>query len=336
MLLRVALMALLPIVPFVVLYVALDPYRVLRHHVNYYTDRVSFNSNLLTLHTFEDLYPSQRYNSFIVGSSLAINLPAKEWEHHLQPDARPFHFNAGNLNLHNTRMFLEYLDRHADTISNVLIPLTPHVLRLQYSPNNLATMIPPEIDRSGIGGLLRFHYRYFRRVTDYGFYASYLPWILRGETVNFPGCPVFYEEEYEWDRVLNEEYQPISDSIIAVNPAEYYFRHKVYTPAPSDSYTEASRLIDDALEADLRAIAEICRRRGADLTVIATPTLKLEIFDPEDEKRLRDIFGESYVNLQREFRQEVADSTNWYDNTHYRPVMGKRFIDRAYEIRRKR
>ena len=30
MLLRVALMALLPIVPFVVLYVALDPYRVLR------------------------------------------------------------------------------------------------------------------------------------------------------------------------------------------------------------------------------------------------------------------------------------------------------------------
>ena len=54
---RVALMSAIPLLPFVVAYIWLDPYKVLRSYDDYFSDGLGVNKGVVTIKTFKELYP---------------------------------------------------------------------------------------------------------------------------------------------------------------------------------------------------------------------------------------------------------------------------------------
>lgn len=328
---RVALMSAIPLLPFVVAYIWLDPYKVLRSYDDYFSDGLGVNKGVVTIKTFKELYPVYGYDSFILGASISCYYQAHEWIKCLPNGAKPFHMDSSGQTIHNTRLFLEYIDRECAEIDNVLIVCSPYVLKIAYDENSLYGVIPPDVACGGWKYVWNFHYNFFKRLSTYHYYASFIPWKLHGKQEDlmreehiFELQPISYEES------VNEESIPQWDREIETDSAGFYSRHEIHIPDKDAPYEVCERLIDENMQDDFRRIAEILRRRGASYKIIVSPTLQLEVLCDEDDRFLRSIFGDGYVNLTREFREELSDRKNWYDNTHYRPVLATKFMQRAY------
>lgn len=328
---RVALMAILPLVPFILLYVALDPYKVLRSHDDYFSEGLGVNKGVVSYNLFNRQNPAANYDSFIIGASISCYYPVEHWRRHLPPRAVPFHFDSSGQTVHSTRLFLEYLDSHADSINNLLIVLSPHVLGLEYNHNALPSLLPPGIDESGWLYPVSFHYKYFRRLSTYGYYGSLLPWLVRGVKEDLLHQNIFEQQPIRHDRAINEESIPSWDEWIMTDSAAFYARYQFDIPADTATYKVLESRITPAMKADFKAMASIIHRRGTGACVLFSPTLSLELLSADDDAFLRDTFGDSYVNLCGEFRQELGDRKNFYDGIHYRPPLAVKFMDRAYE-----
>ena len=122
---KVALLCLLPLLPFIVAYVLLDPFKVLRVYDDYFADGIGNNKGMVSLRAFEAGNPRYHYDSFILGSSVSCHYPVAEWQKLLPPGAVPFHMDSSEQTIHCMRLYIEYLDTRADAINNVLIVMSP-------------------------------------------------------------------------------------------------------------------------------------------------------------------------------------------------------------------
>lgn len=328
---RVAIMAAIPLLPFVVAYLWLDPYKVLRSYDDYFSDGLGVNKGVVTVTAFKKSYPVYGYDSFILGSSISCYYPAREWVRYLPAGAKPFHMDSSGQTIHNTRLFLEYIDRECTEINNVLIVCSPHILKIVYEDNSLPGTIPPEVAGGGWKYLWDYHYNFFKRLSTYGYYASYIPWRLHGQRKDhMPDAHLFEPQPIIYQESINEERIPQWDCEIETDSAGFYSRHEIHIPEKDAPYVVCGRLIDEDMQADFRRIAEILHRRGTSYRIIFSPTVHLEILCEDDDRFLRATFGDGYVNLTGEFREELYDRKNWYDNTHYRSVLATKFMQRAY------
>ena len=100
-----SLLALLPVMAVVALYLIRDPFHVVKpYRGKIYNpgDTVSLTINWghVTVESFKYFNPSEHFDSFIFGSSLSGYYRIKDWQTHLPADARPFHFNASRETLY--------------------------------------------------------------------------------------------------------------------------------------------------------------------------------------------------------------------------------------------
>jgi len=328
---QVALLCLLPLLPFIVAYVLLDPFKVLREHEDYFSDGIGKNKGMVSLRAFEAGNPRYHYDSFILGSSVSCHYPVAEWQKYLPQGAVPFHMDSSDQTIRCMRLYVEYLDTRADAINNVLIVLSPFILGLDPDALPQACAIPAPLLSSPIDKAL-FHYDYFRLFATEGFLSAYVPWLMTGnknDTVT-GGQRVFEPQPIAYNPATNEESIPSWDALISSNPEAYYARHHIETPPPQAGYKVAPRLLSDTDKEDLRAVASILRRHNANVKVIMAPELSLTVPCAADQAFFADLFGADYVDLTCEFRAELQERTNYYDNIHYRPPLAVKFMRRAY------
>lgn len=330
-LVRVGLLCLVPLLPVIVAYLVLDPFKVLRAHSDYYSDGIGKNKGVVTLRTFDEGNPVWHYDSFIIGSSVSCHYPVEEWKKYLPEGAVPFHLDSSNQTIHCTRLYVEYLDTHAYAIRDVLWVLSPFILELRQEEQPQGCAIPPALLPSDVDKAL-FQYDYFRIFATEGFLKAYLPWLLTGrKTDDVSGrMRVFELQPVVYDPQTNEERLPEWDAAIASDREAFYAEHTILTPPSDAPYRMAPESLSDADKEDLRAIASILKRHNARLKIIMAPELSLTVPNRADTEFFSALFGDNYVDLTREFRSELQEPANFYDNTHYRPVLAAKFMRRAY------
>ena len=137
-----SLLALLPVVLLVGLYVVKDPFHVLRPYdgnAPASTDSVQLTVNTCYVSTeaFRFFEPSRHFDSFIFGSSLSGYYRIKDWATHLPADASPFHFNASRETLHGILNKLNYLERCGVTVKHALIVMEDEMLKRMPLDNDV-------------------------------------------------------------------------------------------------------------------------------------------------------------------------------------------------------
>lgn len=324
-------MALLPLIPFIAAYVILDPYKVLREYDDYFSDGLGVNKGVVTLHSFNAYNDSLQYNSFIIGSSLTCYFEISEWKKYLPEGAVPFHFDSSGQIVPVTRMFLEYLDASCDSISNVLIVLNSYILKSKYNYDYLPCLIPPRI-KPGLKYLLSFHYKYFRKISTYNYYSAYVPWYLSGKKEDLTNQHIFEPQPIVYNPIINEESIPEWNRMIETDSAAFYAGHPAKIQADTCSYKILDNIITPALKKEFRMISDIIKKRSVNACIIITPNPALEVLSDEDNRFMSETFGDSYVNLDREFRAEMSDRKNFYDNIHFRPPLSAKYLKRSYTI----
>ena len=335
-----AIIMLLPvIVPALVYYIVVDPYKVLRSYDNYFDDMtkkpfaVGVNKGMVTVRNYlARNKDGKRYNAFIFGSSISCYYDANEWMQLLGCDANAMHFDSSSESLHKMAEKIRFLDEQQNRIKYALIVLDPIVMNAHDS-NDPPYIHPPEFHR-GLIHWGKWHYVFFRAATNCDFFKSFIPSMLSGKSHSYGRNRIFELQPIAYNSEINQESIPQWDSLIANNKSKFY---SIYPLVPAAKNITVSPVVLDAGKVEaLNEIARIFARHGTDYQIIIGPNRRKVCLNCNDYATITRIFPSNRVHDYSVSQASMLDcDTLLYDNTHYRPVFASRLMRLTYKNRTK-
>lgn len=326
-----ALLALLPALLLVALYVVRDPFHVVKSYKGQIyqpgdTVALTINWGYVTIESYKYFDPEGHFDSFIFGSSLSGYYRIQDWQRQLPSDSRPFHFNASRETLYGILNKLKYLRSRGVRIKNALLIIEDEMLmRRPLDEDVLFVQHPqtaPEVS------WWKFHQLYFNAYRQPELVAYLLcpgPMTSRVLDKGFATTDITNRIE-----PINEGYYRLADSLIATNPSAFY------TPDHIANYTRPVKempcqdKITSPVAAVLNAISTILRNQDADYQIIIPPHYGYEAISSSDLYQMELIFGPDRVHDYSHDPILGTDLHYYYDEGHLVARECGRLIDSAY------
>ena len=327
-----SLLAFLPVVGYVALYLALDPFRVVHRY-----DGISIapgdtleripNKRYVAIEGLKYYNPEHHYDSFIFGSSISSNFTAAAWKRHLPADASVYHFTAGAETLTGIRDELRYLLDHGITVHHALLVMEDEMFERPKRYEEMPYV--PHYDVSSQVSWLHFQRVHFNAFRDpYMFLYNICPsqWVVDklladGKMTTIPSGR---------DEVTNEDSSQGLDSIVMSDPDKFYMEQRPWLidmqPLPNPQPLH----IDESNTAVLRDIAAMLRGNNIDYVVIVPPRFRSQPMAALDHAALCDIMGEDRVHDFSGDSTLIHDMHSYYDGVHILTHRCTELIDRCY------
>lgn len=324
-----ALMWLIPTAVIVGLYVYYDPMEVLRWNANMYKDGFVPNKGNITLKQFEHFNPEKHFDSFIVGSSVSIFYKIEEWKKYLPEDVVPFHFDTSGMTIRQYEMAINYILENADTVKHAMIVMTPWAPTLSLG-EKISFIDPIELSPD-LSGKLRSHFIFFKTGTSLSFLNAVYNhnitgMVPSGKTADFWDDPQDY---YSSD--INEENPVHLDTALTARSHVFNIEHPNWEKG--EFAIKKSILppnVNSDKEQSFKNIANALREKCVDYVFIVVPDREYRCINPDDDKKLKKIFGSRYFNLGNEMDYLAFNEYEWYDETHFRSGIASKFMKRVY------
>ena len=275
------------------------------------TDSVQLTVNTCYVSTeaFRFFEPSRHFDSFIFGSSLSGYYRIKDWATHLPADASPFHFNASRETLHGILNKLNYLERCGVTVKHALIVMEDEMLKRMPLDGDVLYVQHPLTAPNVSWWKLWPSPATTQLVLDKGYATTDIP-----------------------DRIepINESYYRWADSVIAVNPDEFF------TPEHLARYDQPMRQmpypdkITPGVNELLTSIADMLKRHNTDYQIIIPPHYAWEAISSNDLYMLEQIFGMERVHDYSHDPKMGTSLRYYYDDGHLIAQECARLMDSAY------
>lgn len=329
---KMAMIAIVPILLFVGWYVVDDPYYVLRNShrlpdlMNPPQGRTDFNKGLVSLEALKRrVAEGDVPDSFILGASISCYYEVDEWAKYIDTNTTPMHFDSASEGAGSMLRKLDYLHNNGIKVKNVLIILSPFSIEFPLTGDHILSADPPEM--AGLPNEIYWYYINFKSFSDIVFLNSYVPAVVSGQYDNHGYNFVFEEQPMVYDPYRNEETIPQWDKEILQQPELFSRTH--HLPVEKHLHCSNTHRVDRAREKVFREIAH--RLRNIHYHVIVAPTSDLDTLSAADDSLLRSIFGpRRFHNFTASMAREAADNSNWYDRLHYRSTMTRPILRNVY------
>lgn len=327
-----SLLALLPALLLVGMYVIMDPFGVLTPYdgkspATGDTVQLTVNTGYLSTEAFKYFEPTRHYDSFIFGSSLSGYYRIQDWMRYLPDGASAFHFNASRETLQGILNKLNYLSDNGVTIRHALIVIEDEMLKRQPLDGDILYVQHPSTAPNV--SWWKFHQLYFNAFRHPELVAYTLfPSAMTTRLVLDKG----YATTDIPDRIeeLNESYYAWADSIIGVDPDAFF------TPQHLARYSQPMRLmpcpdkITPQVEALLKDIAATLSSQNTDYQIIIPPHYAWEAMSSHDLFKLEQLFGIERVHDYSHDADMGTDLHYYYDDGHLTSRQCARLMDSAY------
>lgn len=319
-----------PAIPLIGLYVALDPFKVLRTYDSYYKSGeagyVTLNNDFVATETFRNHYAKNHYDSFIFGNSRSRFYQVADWRTHIGSD-RCFHFDASNESLFGIHGKFRYLDRHGVKIDNALIVLDSVSLSTITNSEGHLFIKHPEISRESP---LTFHLTCFTAFLNLKFLTANLYFAVTGKTPESLAGESINTVPIDYDVNSNEYRLNYFETMIGANPAVYYQpREKLFYSRikPVPAYPPVVHAGQKLLLLDIR---DVLKRNGARYKIVISPLYDQKKIDPSDLNFLNSIFGAENVWDFSGINKFTENYMNYYELSHYRPHVARELMNIIY------
>jgi hypothetical protein len=325
------LLALSPVLLLVAFYVAKDPFHVVKPYKGQVynpgdTISLTINWGHVTVESYKYFDPQGHFDSFIFGSSLSGYYRIKDWAPYLPANARPFHFNASRETLYGILNKLHWLTNRGVTIKNALIIMEDEMLMRRPLDSDVLFVQHPSTARE---------------VSWWKFHQLYFNAFRRPEIVAYLLCPgpmtqrILDEGSATTDitnriEPINEGYYAWADSVIAVNPDEFFTPEHVKRYSLPLKELPCPEKINFTVSALLAEIHHLLESQGTDYHIIIPPHYGYEAIDSRDLFKLERIFGQSRVHDYSHDPKLGTDLHYYYDDGHLIAQECARLIDSAY------
>jgi len=333
-LLRFSIIGLIPLLIVSVLYIVLDPFKVLYHYDSFIdTDakgRVTLNQDYVSTTTFINNSSKINYNSFIFGNSCSFFYQVSDWERHLNENALCFHFDASDEALYAINKKIEFIDHKGNKIDNILLILDYATL-IQDKPKSAHLFIisPSLVNNSNI---IDFHKTFFLAFLNPKFLYTFLDFTISGYIK--PYMRQNYLLDYRprnYDVLTNEIRFDYFEDLIQTNAYYTSERLSVFYNRDTTIQRESPQCIFENQKSILNNILSIANRHNSSIKVLINPAYDQIKLNEEDLKYLIDLFGHNNVFDFSGINKFTADYQNYYDATHYRPHVAREILGIIYQ-----
>ena len=326
------LLAASPVFLFMAFYAVVDPFHIV-HPVTVDAQGrdsviVSNNAGFTPVETYLLYNDQYHYDSFILGSSMSQNFKASYWEPYLDSTASILHFDASSETLTGIINKMRFLNDHGSTIKNALIVIEAKMLE-RRQPNEEDILYIQHPATTGAIDWLHVHTLFFNAFRDLN-------------QVKYALLPGRYKEELQNegiisdiapDRIghLNEMFYGKIDSIITINPNEYYTPERIKRIKRVSLPTASQPAIDEEMENQLKTIKEILDSNHTNYIIIVPPRNTNPRLSQHDLWVMKAIFGEDKVHDFSHHPELVNNDRVYYDYAaHLISAKCKMLLDSAY------
>lgn len=301
-----------------------------------FTIAESMNDDAQTFRTFDTYNDSLQYNAFILGNSKTLAILSTDWKKQIGDDTRVFKFGSPGESILNMRKKLEYAILKGNNIDHVLLLLDNKILKNTDNTNKEFTgpvylkghksSYHNKLDYLGTGFYYYLYDGYFRKQLNYLKRSNH--------TASMQTSPnwdlienVMHREEFELLNRSNEffrwdtEQQILNDSAAWVQSL----------PKMNGDTKNYNQVLDQRDIAHLKAIKDMFDKYQTKYKIVFGPEYDCIKLDGKVKEEFIAIFG--YLNVF-DFSADTAycnNPYNFYEPNHYRPIVGKKMLERIYE-----
>lgn len=325
---RIGLFIAIPLSMLAILFVATDPYKVLKpFSLDYFdiTNRDYLSSELFLLN-----YPEQKYDSYIFGSSRGCGINTYHWAKYLPNDSKPFLFQGWSETLTGIEQKIDYIDKSGYELNNAIVLIDiPGTFDLNQRPKDALSIKDPSIS----GQPKWIH----RLILFYDFIQKPSQWVSAAKRYAKP-LPIeisFDIVSNDWD--ANNKYRDLSvppkkDSLKNMSSiSRNAFLKEIADKTDADVKRSAS-LITGHFIKQLVHIKEIFDKKGTNYRILITPGFCFTSYaiSSEDLSFLRQLFGARNVFDFSGKNVLSADYNNYSDSGHFGQYVGWYMIEEMY------
>lgn len=302
----------------IVFYIFTDPFEVVWRydtHLNSTSDyQITTNRDFKSTQLFLLNYKKNNYDSFILGNSRSLFYQIESWNKYIKGNG--FHFDASNESLYGVDCKLRLLSGLDVKIKNVLIVLDTGLLRQVKNSEGHLFVKHPMLSKESY---LTFHYKMFR-----GFFPNaviaYADLFFNGKKKYMLKYGIM-DTIWEHDSKTNQLKLDLYDHQIKTNPGLYYSDkiNDFHKRAVFTVYSEP--VIQTQQERLLKNINTLLKIHKTNFKIIISPLYDQVKINKRDLNYLKNLFGSENVYDFSGINKITSDYHNYYETSHYRPVV---------------
>ncbi len=320
----------LPLAVLAALYLALDPFMVVRNHDDYYPGAVGVfpNRDWVSSRILLARPAGDRPDAFIFGNSRSMAFETRDWTPLLPSGVRPYHFDASLESLYGVWSKVRYLDRHGYALRDVLMVVDADLLRqADHGDQRALFRKTPEIDGSSV---LQFQLAFGEAFLSRGFFAKYCDFAFTGRRRGYMAGAI-EKRMFLHDPHTNDlSFQPLEEEI-RVEGAEFHRARREVFDAPIEKAGEPTPpVIGVPQRSRLEELQKIFAARGTDLRIVVSPLYDRRPLAEADRQVLQAVFGATHVFDYSGSNDVTNDRQNYYEASHYRIGVARRILHQMY------
>ncbi|MEP7263968.1 MAG: hypothetical protein ABI772_05710 [Bacteroidota bacterium] len=318
-----------PLILLFIYYVIKDPFKVLYTYKNYYekeSQYVYFNKDLITTETLIKQNPENHYDSYIFGNSRSYFFRVNEWKKYTGSE-HIYHFNANDESLYGIYKKMIFLDENNYDLKNALFILDSKLLSMD-EPNKGHIFIKHRVytGQSWFDYQSEFLAAFFNPL----FLTAYLDLQFTGKFKSYMK-KVMSDKVYRWDAKHNEMFLDEEEMRITSDSTSYYnLKKKIFYERPT-SEIESQEVLKDKNIFMLKKIKTILTKHRTEYRIIISPLYDQLRINHNDFNKLVTVFGKEYVYDFSGKNIYTDNPGNYYEISHYRPLITKELLRITYE-----
>lgn len=322
-----------PILILLVLYLILDPFKVVRHYDYYYpTDGsplyINNNRSYVSTRMYLQNNDTMNYDSFIFGSSRSGYYMVRDWQKHIGGDAKCFHMDGYGESFYLLHKKICFLNGKSQ-LKNVLICIEPELLWQKHPFSGHIYVTPIEID--DYKQWETFHSSHLRAYFDWRFLCAYYYWLATDSVVE-------YMRDWHIIDFAPCPYRP------CVNERNAYAQSEIlldtfYTLSTLSLFEKSRRQETNIWEAQLgtdekqklQEIADVLKANNSNYRVIVNPMCDQRLLHPDDVEYMQKLFGKNFFDFSGK-NVFTDDYHNYYEPSHFTDRVAAKIMDIVYEL----
>ncbi len=323
---------LIPFTLLLLLYVVLDPFKIIRKYDNYYSGKiqaVTLNRDYVSTATFDQYYSQYQYNSFIFGNSRSIFYEIADWENHISPNSNCFHFDASGESLYGIYKKVKYLDNKNADIKNVLLIIDYATLNQVTPRYDHITILSPQLENNA--NISSFHLAFLKVFFTPKFMFAYLDYKISGVIKPYMKKGYLLDDRpVNYELKTNELSFPYFEQLI--EKGDYYTPERMEVFHERKTHQAYSpKVISDKQKQMLREINDIFEKHKTGFKIVVSPLYDQIKLNESDLTYLHSLFGKENVFDFSGINEITNDFHNYYETSHYRPHVARRIMDLIYQ-----
>lgn len=332
--LRLALFS-IPFVGLVVLYIALDPFKVIRHYDSYYVPNkpsyISLNRDYISTQHWINHYPEKKYNSYILGNSRSMFYRIDDWKDLIgEPYEKCYHFDASGESLYGIERKMNFLvNKEKVPVKNALLVIDAELLN--QTLNSEGHIFAKHPATSGASSL-SFQMGSLQAFFDAKFFTSYLDFKISGKVKPYMKKEFLMDDRpFFYDPATNEIQQKVFEDVISKNPDDFYkpLQAVLYDRDSTHLQTSPAVIKEPQLKL-VNSLAKMVSDNQINCKIVISPLYNQKKINPADLAILKEKFGENNVFDFSGINEFTKDKHNYYETSHYRPHVAAQIMKIVY------